>query len=103
MPAYMIINADISDPTKFAEYGRTNAALVKQFGGRYLAIAGQREVLEGSWPDGKSVISEWPTREAALAYWHSDEYREVRKLRAGICDARVLLLDGLPQSPAQKP
>ena len=96
MPAYMIINADIRDPVKFAEYGRTNAALVKQCGGRYLAIAGARETLEGSWPTGKMVISEWPTREAALAYWHSAEYGEIKKLREGICDAQVLLLDGLP-------
>jgi uncharacterized protein (DUF1330 family) len=102
MPAYMIINADIKDPVKFAEYGRANAALVKQFGGRYLAIAGQRDILEGTWPAGKSVISQWPTREAALAYWHSPEYATVKKLREGICDAQVLLLDGLPVAVTEK-
>ena len=102
MPAYMIINADIKDPVKFAEYGRTKAALVTQFGGRNLAMAGHREILEGTWPAGKSVVSEWPTRDAALAYWHSPEYAKVKKLREGICDAQILLLDGLPGPVSDK-
>lgn len=102
MPAYMIINADVHDPARFGEYARTNAALVKRLGGRYLALGGARDVLEGTWPTGKSVISEWPSREAALAYWHSDEYREVRKLREGICDAQVLLIDGVSPQGGEK-
>lgn len=95
-PVYMIVNANIFDRERFGEYGRANAALVKQFGGKYLVLGGARETLEGEWPEGKSVISEWPSRYAALAYWHSPEYAQVRKLREGICDARVVLVDGIP-------
>jgi uncharacterized protein (DUF1330 family) len=101
-PVYMIVNADIHDPKRFAEYGRANAALVKQFGGKYLVLGGARETLEGEWWDGKSVISEWESREAALAYWHSPAYAEVRKLREGICDARVVLVDGFPPATVNK-
>ena len=98
IPVYMIVNAHIFDAVRFGEYGRANAALVKQFGGKYLVLGGALETLEGEWPEGKSVISEWPSREAALAYWHSPEYAKIRVLREGICDARVVLVDGMPPS-----
>jgi uncharacterized protein (DUF1330 family) len=97
MVAYLVINANISDRERFAAYGKATAALVTQMGGRYLALGGAREILEGTWPEGKTVISAWPSREAALAFWHSAEYAEIRKLREGICDAHVILVDGVPE------
>ena len=40
------------------------------------------------------VISEWPDLDAARAFYDSPEYREVAKLREGICDAQVLIVEG---------
>jgi uncharacterized protein (DUF1330 family) len=40
------------------------------------------------------VISEWPDKDAALAFWNSAEYAEVKKLRDGIADCQVLLVEG---------
>lgn len=94
MSAYIFVNVSIHDPVKFRDYGVANAALVSKLGGKYLVLGSAGEVLEGAALIGKKVISEWPTREAALAYWHSAEYAEIRKLREGICDAQVMLLDG---------
>jgi uncharacterized protein (DUF1330 family) len=98
MPAYMLINVTIHDPVKFRDYAIANTALVERMGGKYLVVGPVGDVLEGAAIVGKKVISEWPTKEAALAYWHSPEYAEIRKLRDGICDAQVMLLDGfVPQ------
>lgn len=97
MAAYLVVNARISDRERFAAYGKATAALVARMGGRYLALGGARETLEGTWPEGKTVISMWPTRDAALAFWHSAEYAEIRKLREGICEAHVILVDGVPE------
>jgi uncharacterized protein (DUF1330 family) len=106
MPAYIFVNVTISDLAKFRAYGIANAALVATLGGKYLVLGSEGESLEGAALVGKKVISEWPSREAALAYWHSPEYAEIRKLREGICDAQVMILDGYmfptssPQSQA---
>jgi uncharacterized protein (DUF1330 family) len=94
MPAYLFVNVIIHDPIKFRDYGIANAALVAKRGGKYLVLGSAGEALEGEAIVGKKVISEWPTREAALAYWHSSEYAEIRKLRDGLCDAQVMILDG---------
>ena len=94
MPAYIFVSAVIHDAKRFAAYGSANAALVARMGGKYLVLGPEGDALEGPPLIGKKVISEWPNKDAALAYWHSAEYAEIRKLREGICDAQVILLDG---------
>ena len=39
------------------------------------------------------VISEWPDKETAKRFWNSAEYAEVKKLREGIADCQVLLIE----------
>lgn len=98
MPAYMIIHVSIKDREKFInDYAKPAAALVAQFGGRYVVRAPGAEVLEGDLPPGGSVVvSEWPDKAAVLKFWNSTEYTEVKKFREGIADARVLLVETTP-------
>ncbi len=50
-------------------------------------------VLEGEGPDGGSiVVSEWPDRASALAFWNSPEYTSAKKLREGLADISVTLV-----------
>jgi uncharacterized protein (DUF1330 family) len=95
MPAYMIVAAMIADRDAFiAGYGAAAAKLVEKFGGRYVLRAPGAMRLEGDFGDGASmVISEWPDKAAALAFWNSSEYAEVKALRAGIADCQVLLIE----------
>lgn len=97
MSAYLIIDAVIHDRAAFGAYAAVTAKLVSQFGGRYLVLGGgEMQTLEGyAGFAGKAVVSEWPTREAAMAFWNSPEYAEARKLREGICEARVTLVEGI--------
>ncbi|MFZ4747851.1 MAG: DUF1330 domain-containing protein [Sphingomonas sp.] len=95
MPAYMIVTATISDREAFIKgYGAAAAALVGQFGGKYVLRGPGATLLEGEFGDAASmVISEWPDRAAAEAFWNSPDYAEVKKLRAGIADCQVLLIE----------
>ena len=96
MPAYMIVTAKVHDRDAFiAGYGAAAAALIPQFGGEYLLRGPGAECLEGSFGEGASmVISKWPTRAAAHAFWNSPEYAAVKKLREGLAEVQVLLIDG---------
>ena len=95
MPAYMIVTAKIADRDAFIQgYGAAAGALVAEFGGRYILRGPGVELLEGEFGDGASlVISEWPDKEAAKRFWDSAEYAEVKKLREGIADCQVLLIE----------
>ncbi len=96
MPAYMIVTAKISDREAFINgYGAAAGALVERFGGKYVLRGPGATLLEGSFGEGASmVISEWADKAAAEAFWNSPEYAEVKKLREGIADCQVLLIEG---------
>ena len=91
----MVVAAKIADRDAFiGGYGAAAAALVARFGGRYVLRGADALGLEGDFGDGASmVISEWPDKAAALAFWNSPDYAEVKKLRADIADCQVLLIE----------
>lgn len=95
MPAYMIVTAKIADREAFISgYGAAAGALVEKFGGRYLLRAPGVELFEGDFGDGASmVISEWPDKAAVERFWNSPEYAQAKKLREGIADCQVLVIE----------
>ena len=96
MPAYMIITAQLHARERFVEgYGKAAAALVQQFGGRYVFRgSGGAALLEGKWGEGAAVlISEWPDMKTLRSFWDSDEYAEVKRLREGLADVQVIAVE----------
>jgi uncharacterized protein (DUF1330 family) len=98
MSTFMIVQARITQPEKFRAYTAVVPELVARFGGRYRVLGGATTVLEGQWPEVKTVVSEWPDRERALAFWHSPEYTAAKALREGAGEFTVVLVDGLPET-----
>jgi uncharacterized protein (DUF1330 family) len=95
MKAYMIVRCIIYDRDKFVNgYVIEAAKLVKQFGGKYLLRTPDAITLEGIEATNNSVvISEWPSKTKALEFWNSDEYQKVKKLRKGISECKVLVVE----------
>lgn len=95
MAAYMIVTAKIADREAFiGGYGMAAAKLVEAFGGKYVLRGPGVDLLEGEFGGGASmVISEWPDKESAQRFWSSTQYSEVKKLREGIADCQVLLIE----------
>ncbi|VAW02201.1 hypothetical protein MNBD_ALPHA01-1980 [hydrothermal vent metagenome] len=97
MTAYMVILAEIDDPEQFRHYVTAAAELVAKSGGEYLVRGGgESQCLEGDWPDGmRLVISKWPSMERARAFWHSDDYDKIKKLRHGHARVKIRLIEGV--------
>jgi len=95
MAAYMIVTARVADRERFISgYGKAAAELVARFGGRYVLRAPGAVALEGSFGEGASVvISEWPDRAHALAFWNSPEYAAAKRLRDGLAEVQVVLVE----------
>ena len=93
MGAFMIIQANITDPQPFKEYALRTPQLITEYGGRYRVMRGELEQLEGPDDNRKVVVSEWPSMDAARAFWNSDAYAELRKLREGAADVSVYLCE----------
>ena len=76
MKVYAVAELDITDQSWVAEYVREVTPMVERHGGRYLARTPKIEALEGERkPPQIFLIVEWPSREAADAFYRSDEYR----------------------------
>jgi uncharacterized protein (DUF1330 family) len=90
----VISRVSIRDSAAMGRYVAEAPATVARFGGRYLVRADTATALEGSWDDDRIVVLEFPTREAALAWYHSPEYRDLRDLRWSAAEAVVLLAGG---------
>ena len=94
MAAYLVVEAVITDREKFAAYAQRVPELVARFGGEYIVLGGAQEALEGDWGDVRLVVHRWPDMARARRFWNSPEYAEVRKLREGAGEFRVMLLEG---------
>lgn len=82
MAAYCFWNVrEVKDPLKMERYRDEVFDVVAKFGGKYLAIGGPFERVEGDWEPVFPVLIEFPSMEAARSWYRSDEYRELRDLR----------------------
>jgi uncharacterized protein (DUF1330 family) len=97
MSAYVVSRLTIQDREAMQSYISEAAATVQAFGGRYLVRGGTVEALEGRWEDDRMVVLEFATKEAALAWYGSDDYRPLRKLRQEAAEAVILLADGIDE------
>jgi len=94
MAAYIIADVQITDTVKYDEYRKWSSAAVTAHGARVLARGGKTECLEGRAP-GRIVILEFPTFEAARAFYTSAEYGRAREARAGAAIMNMLIVDGV--------
>ena len=82
MKHYAVAEIDIVDPSWVPDYVEQVTRMVEERGGRYLARTSRFEKLEGDrTPAQIFLIIEWPSREAADAFYRSEEYRPHRERR----------------------
>jgi uncharacterized protein (DUF1330 family) len=95
MKYYCIAELEITDQSWIPAYVANVTRLIEQRGGRYLARTSNIERLEGERePPHILLILEWPSKEAALAFYNSDEYKPYLKSRTEGAGSRLLLVAG---------
>jgi uncharacterized protein (DUF1330 family) len=93
--AYVIYQGEVLDPERYDDYKTKAAASIAAAGGRYIVRGGEVVVLEGDAPAGRTVVLEFPTRQAAIDWYRGHEYTEIRKIREGAARARMYVVDGI--------
>lgn len=94
MPAYMILDIEVTDPVGFERYKQLAPPALGIYGGRYLARGGQTETLEGDWAPKRLVILEFPDLAHAKQWLESPEYREARELRRQCARSNIVVVEG---------
>ena len=85
----------ITDPSRFSLYVKSVDSVITRPGGRLVA-SGPPDAVEGEFPLEHALVLEWPTRQAASDFWHSEEYTEIKKLREGAAAIQAIIVDGMP-------
>lgn len=91
--AYMVVDARSNDPERMVEYRRLAQIAVEHYGGRYLVRGAPYITLEGSWQPQRLVVLEFPSMDAAKAFYDSPEYSAARAARAGVSDFDMLVAE----------
>jgi uncharacterized protein (DUF1330 family) len=95
MAAYVIADVEITDPEKYREYTAQTPDSIASHGGRFIVRGGSCEVLEGDWRPGRVVVIEFPDLDAALGWFHSEDYQALAEIRRAASTAQILAVDGV--------
>ncbi len=95
MAAYVISEVEVLDEDFANVYRALAAASIAQYGGRYLVRGAAVEVVEGAPTRRRIVVVEFPSVEAARAWYASPAYAEALKLRTRALDRRLILVEGV--------
>jgi len=74
------------------EYLAKVEATFLPYGGKWLVLDGDVEVLEGAWP-GSVVLMEFPDRATARRWYDSPEYQDILGLRTDNAVSDLVLVD----------
>jgi uncharacterized protein (DUF1330 family) len=96
MPAYVIVDVEVTDPDQYEVYKKLTPASLVAYGGKFIVRGGQVETLEGGWNPGRIVVLEFPSYDNARQWYDSTEYVQARAVRRDAAQARIIVADGFP-------
>jgi len=94
MSAYLIAVETVHDEAMFAEYRKHIIATLEAFGGRFVARGGKLTVLEGESQHPRTVIIEFPSRDAAEGWYKSADYQKIIGLLLKSTSGNLVILYG---------
>ena len=95
--AYVVVEMKISDPDRYKEYMAASPATIAACGGEFVARGGRCETLEGAWQPIRLAVVRFPSFDQAKAWYHGEQYRQVRAKRAGATEFfNMVLVEGVP-------
>lgn len=94
MPGYLIFEIEITDPALWEDYRRVAGPVMAAGGGRFLISTDAAEPLEGGWMPPTISVVEFPSMEAARAFYRSEAYQRTIPLRERASRGRGILAAG---------
>jgi uncharacterized protein (DUF1330 family) len=99
--AFVVAAHRMRDLAAFQPYAEQVGAVVERFGGRFLARSGKATVLGGDFVSDRAVIIEFPRAADAVAFYVSEVYAPLMKIRHATSDPRFLVMARAGALPAE--
>ena len=95
MAAYAIIQVEITDPQLMEQYVQLAGPTLAEYGGRALVVADDRELVEGTWPETRTVVVEFPSMSDARAWYNSEGYAGPKSMVRKAARRNFIFVPGL--------
>ncbi len=95
MPVYVVAQGRIEDREMLNEYVAKVVPSIQSGGGRILGFDESPEIVEGEVEHPRTVILEFPSREAFRAWYDSPGYQAILPLRLESTPGTLSVVDGL--------
>ena len=94
MSAYAILQINITNQEKYKEYLNQVTAIVKKHQGEYIVRGGKTEVVLGKWNYQRTVVVRFPSYNAAVLWYNSEEYAPIKKIREDNSKGNCIIIEG---------
>jgi uncharacterized protein (DUF1330 family) len=91
---YLIGHVTVNHPEGYAAYAAKMPETLQPFGARYVVRGGASTQLEGQPVGSRTVVIEFPSREAAEGWYASDAYQAILGIRQANSTANLAFVDG---------
>ena len=95
MPAYFVVELDVTNQAAMEPYRAAVPATLAQYGGRFLVRGGATELVEGSPEPKRVVILEFADAAAVKRWYNSPEYQKILPGRLDNSTGRAFIVDGI--------
>lgn len=92
--AFLISRPVVHDPEAFKAYAAKAIPLVQSYGGVYVVKSDTVTALDGEYDGRRLIIMRFDDIERFHAFWDSEEYQELRKIRLAASTGDVWLVPG---------
>lgn len=81
MPAYMLTFLRVENVEVHArDYLPAAHQILLEYGGKPLVVTDDLDIKEGSFPEGRLLLVEFPSKEAAASYYDGPEHRPYKEI-----------------------
>ena len=94
MSAYLVVHNRIKDAKKMQEYAPQALKTMEPYKPEVLILDEDSTVIEGKTDLPRTIVIKFDSREAAIAWYNSPEYRAVLPLRLEATEGFAVLVDG---------
>jgi uncharacterized protein (DUF1330 family) len=92
---YVLFQYNLTDAEKFTQYVPQAVGTIVANGGTILIATDDQDQREGTLPTKRTVVLEFPSKQAAIGWYESAEYRSIIGLRlAGSTNSTCVILPG---------
>jgi uncharacterized protein (DUF1330 family) len=90
-----IVYENIDDWEQFDQYRSAVVSTLEPYRARFLVRGGTFTTLEGDMPYERIAVLEFPSRDAAEAWYHSDAYQAILPIRLAASRCQFVMVDAV--------